>query len=347
MLSARQLDIVRTGRWDWLVDFVDTWFAVPLSMEDGAGSEEISAAESRLGLRLPAALSEWFELIGRRLIDIQDQPATPATLREQDGGLAVWVENQGVWSIITRSAEDDPTCSTEITTEENALVGTWTADRLTLALHSMLVSDTLVGVWSEALTGPLGKLKASVRGGAIQDIGQADQDRLFDAYSPLRLPRTPTYPAPARGDQHTLLRGDLDWGTGIEWATATDDAFERFTAFVDLDPPGGEHELVLEVRDPSTKATRFAAAHVDVRSGAGTSPALMEPFQHALRGGLGHLAVVSSGTDQVECRVITSRPDEAAAALLAAIPADIRNEFLIKTRPTAIVNYRIIHAPLK
>lgn len=178
MLSARQLDIVRTGRWDWLVGFIDTWFAAPLRAEDGAGFEEIAAAESRLGLRLPAALREWFELIGRRLIDIQDQPSTPATLREQDGGLVVWVENQGVWSIITRSAEDDPVCSTDVTTEEDALVGTWTVDRLTLALHSMLVSDTLVGVWSEALTGPLGKLKANVRGGAIQDTSQAGRDRL-------------------------------------------------------------------------------------------------------------------------------------------------------------------------
>lgn len=347
MLSARQLDIVRTGRWDWLVGFIDTWFAAPLRAEDGAGFEEIAAAESRLGLRLPAALREWFELIGRRLIDIQDQPSTPATLREQDGGLVVWVENQGVWSIITRSTEDDPACSTDVTTEEDALVGTWTVDRLTLALHSMLVSDTLVGVWSEALTGPLGKLKANVRGGAIQDTSQADQDRLFDAYTPLPLPRTPPYPAPPRGAQQTLLRGDLDWGMGIEWATATDDAFESFTSLVDLDPPGGEHTLVLEVRDPSIKATRFAASHVDLRSGVSTTPALMDPFQHALRDGLGHLTVVSSGTDVVECRVITSRPDEAASALLAAIPADIRNEFLVKTRPTAIVNYRIIRAPLK
>ncbi len=55
----------RVERWRLVEEFIDTWYR-PLAPGDGCAEKEITAAERRLGFRLPAALREWHTLAGRR-----------------------------------------------------------------------------------------------------------------------------------------------------------------------------------------------------------------------------------------------------------------------------------------
>ena len=55
----------REDRWSLLKDFVAEWHT-PLQVGDGYSAQEIDAAEQQLGLKLPAALREWYLLAGRR-----------------------------------------------------------------------------------------------------------------------------------------------------------------------------------------------------------------------------------------------------------------------------------------
>lgn len=66
---------------------LDRWYADPLTAADGSAPEDIAAAAARVGGRLPDGLAEWFTLVGDRLREIQDAPATPGTLRGDDAGV--------------------------------------------------------------------------------------------------------------------------------------------------------------------------------------------------------------------------------------------------------------------
>ncbi|WP_220449462.1 SMI1/KNR4 family protein [Nonomuraea longispora] len=92
----------RAGAWNFIRGFAATWRS-PLADGDGWSEADLDAAEARLGLRLPAALREAYQLFGRRtdLTSLQDVLLSPADLKVTDQALVFRVENQAAvfWGI--------------------------------------------------------------------------------------------------------------------------------------------------------------------------------------------------------------------------------------------------------
>jgi hypothetical protein len=102
----------RAGAWDFIRGFAASWRSA-LSDGDGWSMTDLDAAETRLGLRLPAALREAYGLFGRRddLTSLQDSLLGPADLEVRDGALVFRVENQAAafWGIpIADLSRPDP-----------------------------------------------------------------------------------------------------------------------------------------------------------------------------------------------------------------------------------------------
>jgi hypothetical protein len=104
---ARAMVTARRGRrdaWEFLRRFTEQW-ATRLDELSGCGDQELTAAEHRLGLTLPAALREGYALLGRRddLTSNQDVLLRPDQLYFDETGRALIfrVENQSVahWGI--------------------------------------------------------------------------------------------------------------------------------------------------------------------------------------------------------------------------------------------------------
>ena len=70
-MTDQQRNLLGTLRWGWLREFVEVWYAEPLTAEDGSTAEQLTTAEERVG-PLPVALREWFTLVGARLRSTQD-----------------------------------------------------------------------------------------------------------------------------------------------------------------------------------------------------------------------------------------------------------------------------------
>jgi uncharacterized protein (TIGR02996 family) len=110
----RQLPSRRVERWRLVEEFIEVWFG-PLQVGDGFSEAELTAAESRLGFQLPAALREWYAFTGKRddvwssqddFLDLQDLEID----REEDA-LLFRRECQGCdwWGIRTTDLKsDDP-----------------------------------------------------------------------------------------------------------------------------------------------------------------------------------------------------------------------------------------------
>jgi hypothetical protein len=89
---ARAMVTARRGRrdaWDFLRRFTEQW-ATRLDELSGCGDQELTAAEHRLGLTLPAALREGYALLGRRddLTSNQDVLLRPDQLYFDETGQA-------------------------------------------------------------------------------------------------------------------------------------------------------------------------------------------------------------------------------------------------------------------
>lgn len=217
----------RSRRWEPLTSFVARWFKRPLGDTDGCSADELAATERRLGVRLPAALAEWFLLVDRRLQSVQDSPLRLDKVKIDDEGLLpVWWENQGVWSLRVRSdaPEDDPPIEAD---EEFPISG-----RLVETLLSMVTSDTLVGAWCGDHRGPLGWLGEHVRGGTVDGAE-------IEAVAWLRLPLLPGPGNPFFQEPKLRVRGDDTLvvrftGAGLEWMTATPEAFARLSSVLEL-----------------------------------------------------------------------------------------------------------------
>jgi hypothetical protein len=102
----------RAGAWQFLRGFAETWRSA-LTDSDGFSEADLDAAEARLGLRLPAALREAYQLFGRRadLTSLQDTLLEPADLHLDDQVLVFRVENQAVaaWGIpVSELGQPDP-----------------------------------------------------------------------------------------------------------------------------------------------------------------------------------------------------------------------------------------------
>lgn len=92
----------RSEIWDILRHFFSGWLGA-LGPGDCCSSQSIREVEQRLGIVLPTALREWYELAGLResVWSRQDRFLTPPKLRIEDERLIIYVENQSVvkWGI--------------------------------------------------------------------------------------------------------------------------------------------------------------------------------------------------------------------------------------------------------
>src|SRR5688572_3342871 len=235
-LTDRRRQLLDTDRWRALGAFIERWYAQPLSDADGNTPLEIEQVATRLGVRLPTALTEWYELVGGRLRDVQDSPTLLGKLTIEDGSVRVWTENQGVWSIhAPLDAGDDPVCRLE------GDFSTSPDEPLSQVLFGMLVSDTMVGDGSGSAS--LGDLRTTVRGGYSDDFTEEQVQRLRTKYKALTWTLNPFFDEPYIGDDATAIR--FHTNVAIEWMTATDEAFAVLDGVFDLAPEGGEQEVVV------------------------------------------------------------------------------------------------------
>ncbi|MGE7388194.1 SMI1/KNR4 family protein [Streptomyces sp. NPDC004126] len=102
----------RSGAWTFVRGFAAHW-ASPLESADGWTEVDLTAAEERLGVRLPTALREAYLLFGRRrdLTSNHDVLLGPTELYVDDAKVALVFrhENQGAvsWGILLDSLQDD------------------------------------------------------------------------------------------------------------------------------------------------------------------------------------------------------------------------------------------------
>lgn len=324
--SARQSELLATERWSWLGPFLHTWHADPLDASHGASPTQLAQAEQRIGRALPSVVREWFELVSHRLMDVQDSPCTVATTYadDDDDAVAVWLENQGVWELRVDADNvatlDDPEFE-------------FAPTPAVVALQAMVISDTIVGAWSGSNIGPLGPLSGQVRGGFIEDVSIDLVDACRQRYPSLGIPGTPFMIASPRGDGATLLRGDQDWGLGLEWATASEAAFAAFDGIADLEPPGGQYQVRL-VLEPLTDAER-----ADLSASHGG------PDLSRFDAGPGRITEGSLQGVRLEMLASTTDPQATATALLASVPGDLQRVAATASRPVRLASWRPLASP--
>jgi hypothetical protein len=227
-LAAWRCRLLETDRWRPLAALVDRWYARPLSDDDGHAPADIEHAEQRLGVRIPGALVEWYELVGRRLRGVQDHPTSLDALALEGGYVRLWSENQAVWTLVTTlDAGEDPPCLVD---DQTYACSDAPSSQVMLG---MVVSETLVGAWAGRRVGVLGELRAAVRGGYLDEFDDTLPVRLRAAYAALDYVRNPFFDTPCRGDAATILRIQ---DAAIEWTTATDEAFAALAAVLGLAP---------------------------------------------------------------------------------------------------------------
>ncbi|MFF2327054.1 MULTISPECIES: SMI1/KNR4 family protein [unclassified Streptomyces] len=105
----------RPAAWRFVRAFARDWSQRPLAGTDGCAPADLDATRARLGLPLPAALREGYQLLGSRtdLTGNQDVLLAPQDLYlDEDRGVLVFrVENQSCayWGIrVTDLDQDDP-----------------------------------------------------------------------------------------------------------------------------------------------------------------------------------------------------------------------------------------------
>jgi|GEM_PF-1481156 len=317
-MTQRQQHLLGTQRWQWLEEALRLWYAEPLTTADGSTSEQIAAAEERVG-PLPLALREWFELVGARvgpaLPESSIIPATPDGVYANPGTLLnLWYDDQGAWRVSSQRPpdgcwDDDPVCDEGFGLEDEE---PYASLPLSVMFHRLVLSETLDGAvppapWYER-SGPFGQLGEQVHSGRLEDA--ADR-HVLDAYPAL------PFTGLLRGDTTTVLQ---DEGRAIRWMIASDEAFALFNSYVDLDPPGGEQILTLRVTPHTAPPADPCEYWSDlVRDALGT---------------LGRSRVGEFGPRCVLDSISTHSPDAVAAALLAAIPVDADVE--ITSRPARL-----------
>ncbi len=106
------IPIGREERWRLMETLIASW-ARPLQVSDRTPVHRLDAAETRLGVRIPTALREWYLIAGeaKDVWSRQDRLLSPEDLSLQEDVLVFGVENQYVWSFgakITDADEEDP-----------------------------------------------------------------------------------------------------------------------------------------------------------------------------------------------------------------------------------------------
>ena len=139
----------RVAAWAFIRDFAAEWVS-PLAADDGCDEAELDAAETRLGVRLPAAVREAYRLFGRRedLTCNQDRLLPPEKLVVAQGLLVFREENQWVahWGVPVEDLDqDDPrVVMTVDLADPNADPKSPWFDRFSVACVEMVMSESLV-----------------------------------------------------------------------------------------------------------------------------------------------------------------------------------------------------------
>lgn len=271
-------------------------------------------------------MSEWYELVGRRLRDVQDSPTRLDELSIHDGCLHVWVENQAVWSIAAPiDAGDDPRCRVDD-------VSFVSPDApVSQTLLGMLVSDTLVGAWSGSRIGTLGELRATVRGGYDEDLTEEKVQRVSSAYAELDYTGHPFFDNKYRGDDTTIVRVTE---VAVEWCTATDEAFASLDGVLGLMPEGGEHEVVAAFdAEAVTQQRRLVKQLPDI-----------EVLKRVLAGvGRVGMAVMGGQPELLRFHIQTKQPRRVLDLVLAEVSTDLLPHLTVATRPTAVSVFEVLY----
>jgi hypothetical protein len=213
-------DAVRAlPRWQRSLGFARKWRGRPLGARDGLPMARIREREDQLGFRLPAALRQWYSLVGGALREVQDTPVKLDDLSLEGGLVAFFVENQGCfhWAVLEdHLGEDDPPVHGGYELRAPGRV----ADHLSEVLFAKVLSETTLSettLAGEVRCSTIGRLRRGVRGGYFEGEGFAD-DVVADRYP--RLPVVSTgFP------DESVLHGDADTivqveGSGYAWAVA-------------------------------------------------------------------------------------------------------------------------------
>ncbi|MFJ8828363.1 SMI1/KNR4 family protein [Streptomyces sp. NPDC102467] len=140
----------RAGAWEFVRGFAAHW-TTPLSEGDGWDEADLVAAEERLGLRLPVALREVYQLLGRRrdLTSNHDVLLAPAELYVDASreGLVFRHENQGAasWGVLLADlAKEDPGVfiRADLADKTAEKWDSW-LERLSLAFVEIVLSESL------------------------------------------------------------------------------------------------------------------------------------------------------------------------------------------------------------
>ncbi len=211
MFNAQQFAArlaARKDRWSLLTDFVAEWHT-PLQEGDGYSAAELDAAEQRLGLTLPLALREWYQLAGKRTdlfaIDPYDFTRPSDLSIEEDDGHVLWLfsETQAIvsWGIRQQDlSQDDPPVYSE---------NTYVSEELLLSNKTFSEFILQVIVHQTACFTEIGGNASGKEDTA--DVVQAN-------FLPLGLPswQWPSYPAQLYGRDDVLIELDRD-GEGYCW----------------------------------------------------------------------------------------------------------------------------------
>ncbi|GAA4619589.1 hypothetical protein GCM10023196_000170 [Actinoallomurus vinaceus] len=135
----------RTGAWRFIQGFAAAW-ATPLTDADGWDDADLNAAETRLGVTLPAAVREAYALFGRRgdLTSNQDELLEPKQLYVHDGLLVFRDENQGAarWGVRFDGPDPAVFMRPDLADEDAESWEPW-LDSFSLTCVEMVLSETL------------------------------------------------------------------------------------------------------------------------------------------------------------------------------------------------------------
>jgi hypothetical protein len=140
----------RVGAWEFVQGFAAHW-SHPLDEGDGWGVADLVGAEEGLGVRLPSALHEAYQLFGRRrdLTSNHDVLLAPAELYVDPGreALVFRHENQGTasWGILLSDVDqDDPAVfiRADLADKSAEKWESW-LERLSLAFVEIVLSESL------------------------------------------------------------------------------------------------------------------------------------------------------------------------------------------------------------
>jgi hypothetical protein len=212
----------RHAAWRFATAFARDWSPRPLREGDGVEEHELAAAETRLGLPLPAALREAYLLLGRRtdLTSRQDELLAPAELHlDGDRGVLIFrIENQSCayWGIRVADLDQDdppvlvrPDVATPIAEHWEPWLGHVSTEITEILLAEALADDDPD---SDADGDPeSGSGAGGYHVDAIWEPAETHYEILEHTYRPLPLPAYP--PAPNPGSRwytgpDVLLRED-------------------------------------------------------------------------------------------------------------------------------------------